>query len=379
MNSPDSAALKNYVPPAGEANWATIDAAAAGFDAGRLEAAVETVKNAPSTWPHDIAETGKLPGMTAVEPAPWNEILGPLKSRGGPGGVILRHGRLAAAWGEPGRVEMTFSATKSYLGVLAGLAVGDGLIDDLDRPVGERIDCPEFAGRRNARVTWRQLLQQTSEWQGTLFDKPDQVDHHRQVGGDNSRKGELRALAEPGAYWEYNDVRVNVLALALLHLFRRPLPEILKSRIMDPIGASSSWQWHAYRNAIVDIDSEPMASVPGGAHWGGGLWISALDHARFGLLIQRAGRWGGQSLLPAGWVDEIRKPCPLRPVYGLLWWLNTDRAFFPSASANAYFAIGAGSHVIWIEPDLDLVLVARWIDRGRLDGVIAAVTAAVVV
>ena len=82
--------------------------------------------------------------------------------------------------------------------------------------------------------------------------------------------------------------------------------------------------------------------------------------------------------MPAGWVDEIRKPCPLRPVYGLLWWLNTDRAFFPSASANAYFAIGAGSHVIWIEPDLDLVLVARWVDRGRMDAVIAAVMAAVV-
>jgi len=367
-----------YVPPAGDTNWARIDAGAAGFDDGRLQAAVDCVKNAPSTWAYDIAETGKLPGMTADEPAPWNEIIGPLKSRGDPCGLIVRRGRLAGSWGDPRRVEMTFSATKSYLAALAGIAVGDGLIEDLDSPVADRIDCPEFNGPRNAGVTWRQLLQMTSEWQGTLFGKPDQVDHHRQVsGGDNSRKGERRELAEPGAFWEYNDVRVNVLLLALLHLFKQPLPEILKQRIMDPIGASSSWQWHAYRNAMVEIDGQAMASVPGGAHWGGGLWINAFDHARFGLLVQRGGCWGEQVLLPSGWIDEIRTPCPLQPIYGLLWWLNTDHAYFPSASANSYFAISAGSHVIWIEPDLDLIMVARWVDRERMDAVIAAVTAAV--
>ena len=63
-----------------------------------------------------------------------------------------------------------------------------------------------------------------------------------------------RTLQNPGTLREYNYVRVNRLALALLHVFRRPLSEILKERIMDPIGASDTWQWHGYENSWVEID-----------------------------------------------------------------------------------------------------------------------------
>jgi len=40
------------------------------------------------------------------------------------------------------------------------------------------------------------------------------------------------------------DIRVNLLSLSLLYAFRKPLPEVLKTRVMDPIGASQSWSWH---------------------------------------------------------------------------------------------------------------------------------------
>jgi CubicO group peptidase (beta-lactamase class C family) len=84
-----------------------------------------------------------------------------------------------------------------------------------------------FNSLQNRDITWRHLLQQTSEWQGTLWDKPDSIDHNRDVGKSErggAKKGTLRAMRPPGTVWEYNDVRVNRLSLALLHVFREPLP-----------------------------------------------------------------------------------------------------------------------------------------------------------
>jgi CubicO group peptidase (beta-lactamase class C family) len=172
-------------------------------------------------------------------------------------------------------------------------------------------------------------------------------------------------------------VRVNRLSLSLLQLFRRPLADVLREAIMDTIGASSTWEWQAYRNAWAEIDGRRLPSVPGGSHWGGGLWMSTRDHARFGLLHARGGRWDGRQILPAGWVEECRRPCAVNPEYGLLWWLNTGRVQFPSAPESCFAARGAGSNVIWIDPDHDLVAVVRWIDKASMDGFFARLLSAV--
>ena len=64
---------------------------------------------------------------------------------------------------------------------------------------------------------------------------------------------------------------------------------------------------------------------------------------------------------------------PLNPEYGLLTWLNTGRRQFPSAPESSFAARGAGSNVIWIDPEHDLVVVVRWIDKPHVDGFIARV------
>jgi CubicO group peptidase (beta-lactamase class C family) len=233
-----------------------------------------------------------------------------------------------------------------------------------------------FDAPQNRDITWRHLLQQTSEWTGTLWEKPDSIDHNRDIGKSElgaATKGQPRPLGRPGTVWEYNDVRVNRLSLSLLQLFRKPLAAVLRAAVMDPIGASADWEWQPYRNSFVTLDGTPLPSVPGGSHWGGGLWMSSRDHARFGLLIHLAGRWEGRTVVSGDWIDEMRRPCPLNPQYGLLWWLNTGRAQFPSAAESSYAARGAGSNVIWIDPEHDLVVVVRWIDKASVDGFIGLV------
>jgi CubicO group peptidase (beta-lactamase class C family) len=120
-----------------------------------------------------------------------------------------------------------------------------------------------------------------------------------------------------------------------------------------------------------------MPSVPGGGHWGGGVFIGAADQARIGLLVAQRGRWNGKQLIAESWLDAIAAPCALKPEYGLLWWLNTDGARAPAASLRSLFASGAGGHVTWIDPERDLVSVTRWLDPEAFAGYAARVIAAV--
>ena len=348
-----------YLPPYPR-TWARIAPEEAGVDSTLLAEAIAFAHDNECPWGYDLAVEKAIAN---AEPPPWNEVLGPLKPRGGPAGLVLRSGRIVAEWGDTDRVDPTFSASKSYIALCAGVAVRDELIRDLDDPVRDYGLGDFFEAEQNQTITWRHLLQQTSEWEGVLWDKPDLVDRNRVVGpgADDSAKGQHRDLQPPGTFWEYNDVRVNLLALCLTLLFRRGLADVLRECVMDPIGASHSWEWHGYRNSYVEIDGRRVQSVSGGAHWGGGIWISAFDHARVGLLVQNQGRWGDAQILPGAYVAAMLAPCPIKPVYGAMWWLNTNRAMFPGAPESSVFAYGAGANFIWVDAARDLVCALRWL------------------
>ncbi len=363
----------DYFPAAGEA-WQTVAPRDAGFDPDGLAAAIAYADAHECTWPRSMyLDSGEYVGTAYVEEKPpYNEVIGEVRPRGGVNGMILRAGRIVAEWGDTRRADMTFSVAKSYIALVAGIAFDRGLIRSVDEPVADMPD-DGFESAHNRAITWRHLLQQTSEWQGTLWGKPDGVDHNRQAGltHDNSRKGTLRELQRPGTRFEYNDVRVNRLAVSLTRLLRRPLPEVLREAVMVPIGASDTWEWRGYRNSAVEIDGRRMESVSGGGHWGGGLFIASRDHARVGQLMLRGGVWNGRRLLSDAWLRDLATPCAANPSYGYLWWLNTGRKLVPSAPETSIFAMGGGQNVIWVDATRDLVVVVRWLARENLDGFVA--------
>ena len=334
-----------------------------------LNDAVAFALAAQSNWPASMYMPDGQFVMTydSGEKAPDNEVLGPVTPRGGPAGLVYRGGQKIAEWGDADHADMTFSVAKSYLALLAGLALGDGLIKSLDDKVAAYALDDGFTSEQNRDITWRHLLTQTSEWEGTVFGKEDRIDHNRVVGVAvaDAPKGTRRAMKKPGTFYEYNDVRVNRLSRSLLQVFKEPLPQVLKRRIMDPIGGSQGWRWDGYRNSFDTIDGKQMLSVPGGGHWGGGIVISARDLSLMGRLVAQGGVWDGKRILPEGWTSELVKPCPVAPFYGLMWWLNTGRRQFAAASESSFFALGWGSHIVWIDPENDLVTVLRWIDRKK--------------
>jgi CubicO group peptidase (beta-lactamase class C family) len=361
--------------PGTDPDWERQDPDDAGFEPGRLDAAVAYAIASETDWDDDILDHLR---NGHFEPSPYNEIIGPTRERGKPSGLILKSGRIVAEWGDTRRVDMTFSASKSYVSTCVGLAYDRGMIPDLHAPVRELVDDGGFEPPHNHRITWHHLLQQTSEWEGTLWDKPDMIDRHRDLDNalNNPLKGTHRALAEPGDFWEYNDVRVNRLSLAAMQVWRRPLPEVLKELVMDPIGASQSWEWHGYKNSYVTIDGREMQSVSGGGHWGGGMFISSFDHARFGYLLLRRGAWAGRRLISEHWIDRAITPCERNRAYGYMWWLNRDGLSAPSAPESSFFARGAGANIVWVDPDNDIVAVTRWITKDKFDGFARRVLAA---
>jgi CubicO group peptidase (beta-lactamase class C family) len=370
-----------YFPPPHPATWDHADPAACGLDPAAVAAASRFAAEHETPWGRDLS---RIVTTDFGEEPPLNEALGPVWPRGGPNGLVLRGGQIVAEWGDTHQRDLTFSVAKSYLSILAGLASDRGLIADIDAPVRRTPGYPAdedggFDPPHNDKITWRHLLQQTSEWEGTLWDKPDLVDRNRTLRGRPAEgsKGTHRDLREPGAFWEYNDVRVNRLSLALMRLWRRPLPEVFRELVMDPIGASRDWEWHGYRNSYVEIDGRQMQSVSGGSHWGGGVRIHAADQARIGLMLLSGGQWQGKRILSEAWVERMREPCALYRNYGLLFWLNTDRALYPSASPGSYYATGAGGNLTWIDPEHEIVAVLRWTDPAAMDGFMRQVTQAI--
>ena len=350
---PQARADEIYYPDAGD-RWESRAPAAMGMDPDRLTAAVEFARQHEIGWLRDLR--AQIEKDVVSEPYP--ELLGETKERGGPSGMIVRRGYIVAQWGDVDRVEMSFSLTKSYLSTIAGLAFDRGLIKSVNDPVWKYVSDGGFDSPHNTKITWRMLLNQTSEWQGVIWGKPDVADR---------RRGYSRALEEPGSFWEYNDVRVNRLALALLRIWGKPLPQVLRDEVMDPIGASQSWVWHGYSNSYVKLNGLPVQSVSGGGHWGGGLWASTRDHARFGYLYLRNGRWKHRQIVSDRWVRMATAPADVAPQYGFLFWLNTASRVLPSAPESSFFALGSGGNMIWVDPDHELVVVVRWLDFTQLD------------
>ena len=331
-------------------------------------------------WPRDPTADPARWGVHHEDPPPFDRLRGPVHPRGGVSGVIRVRGEEVAAWGDPDRADLTFSVAKTYLAIVAGVAHARGLLPDPQRPVSQLLPNLGFDDPHNHAITWAHLMEQTSEWSGTCFGMPDQVEHHRKVAYDpnpqRGRKGEQRALQAPGTYWEYNDVRINQLSLALLHLFRRPLPEVFEEAVLAPIGASLKWQWAGYDDAWVEIDGRRMQSVPGGSHWGGGVSISARDQSLVGQLLLDGGEHRGRQVVPRDWVQRMQLPCDIAPFYGWLTWLNRDGKLFADASRSSWFMFGAGGHYVWMDPEHDAVVVVRWLDGARVPGFVSRVAKA---
>lgn len=362
-----TAGAAEYLPRRGD-TWATRTPAQEGFDATKLQAAIEFAVA------HETKLSSALDGVIDQRDQritiplqfahePFSSPIGLLTSHAPANGLIVRHGYIVAEWGNTRAVDMTHSVTKTFLSSVAGVAFDRRLIRNVrDRVLDYVHPSPDFEVPHNQAITWDEMLRQTSGWIGTMWGKPWWADRPGKNPWD-----ELAAGPPPvGKQWKYSDVRVNALALALTYLWKRSLSDVLKQYVMDPIGASDTWHWENYENAWVTIDGRRVPVPPGGGHWGGGMFISARDLARMGLLGLHNGRWGDRRILSDVWVSMAKTPTPQNPEYGYMnWFLNTGRKLLPAARQDAVMFLGNGDNIVFIDYQHDMVAVVRWLDDSQ--------------
>jgi CubicO group peptidase (beta-lactamase class C family) len=222
------------------------------------------------------------------------------------------------------------SGTKSFVGVLAVMAVEDGLLR-LDEKVA--VTLTEWqADARKSQVTIRQLLTLTSGIAGG------------EVGDMPSYREAVR-LAEakfpPGEKFQYGPVPFQCFGELLrrkLAVRKETLEGYLKRRLLEPIGLKPSF-WRK------DTDGQP--------HLPSGLLLTATEWAKFGQFVLNRGAWNGQQLVSEKLLAECFQGTKAHPTYGLTFWLNAA----DERPRDLAMAAGAGKQKLYLVPSQKLLVV----------------------
>ncbi|MBX3484170.1 serine hydrolase [Phenylobacterium sp.] len=313
-----AASLAPYCPSA--TAWETLGPAAAGLDAGRLEAAVDAAMAARSR--------------------------SVLVLRGGR--IVLE--RYAAGWGED-RSQEVASVGKSMVAVLIAMAMDDGRIKSLDQPAADFI--PSWRGGPKTNITLRHLMSMTSGLDDTGLAL-------RNVAGDQYA---LNAGAPekdlPGTKWHYNTAVYHLCFHVLASAVGEPFEAYAQRKLLGPLGMTrTTWLTNKGQGANGPVTNYYTAVC------------SARDLGRFGLFAQRHGQWAGRQLVSRQAFDTLIAPSQaLNPAYGLLWWENARPGVsaaggapglrFPGSPSDTFAALGAGGQAVLIVPSKDLVVIRQ--------------------
>lgn len=245
-------------------------------------------------------------------------------------------------WRSPAAPELfdIKSVTKSVISILFGRLEREGMLSNLDMPLGQIFD--EWQGTEKAQITLRQIMAQTSGL--------DASSHSEAVyaSGDVVAFGlDLNPVEKPGQRFAYNNAATNLLPEIVRRLADAPFDVVTKKLLFDPLGITK-WHW-----------KKDQADNPLGMS---GCALPPRALADLGRLMIADGQWHGRSLLAPDWRLRATFPCPpadpddphrsLRD-YGLLWWL-----LYPP---DERFAIDEEIVRVWraADPPLDATLLER--------------------
>jgi len=242
-----------------------------------------------------------------------------------------------------------FSATKGISALLVGLAIEDGLI--LDEKV-KVLDLLPLEGEeiknlddRKRQLALEDLLTMTDgfEWQDWPYGIRAEGDFSRLLASSDGVRYILDKpiVQEPGMHFNYNSGSSHLLTAIVQEVTGRTALQYANERLFHPLGIYDAG-WSVYQ---------------GINNGGSELVLRPRDMAKVGYLMLNEGRWEGEQILPAEWVEAsiqqfIKTDVEfLEEEYGYQWYTKHF------AGHKVHSAEGLGGNFTFVVPDLDLVVV----------------------
>jgi len=286
--------------------------------------------------------------------------------------VIIRNGYLIWRGDSIDKVHGVWSLTKSFTSTTLGLLVDDAKCT-LDTLAMDYI--PDMAKTYPA-IALRHFTTMTSGYYA-VGDKPTGSYVH---GPSKTpfKPAHTPLFSPPGSRYAYWDSAMNQFANVLSHIAEEPIEELVKKRIADPIGMNpDNWNWGDFG----EIDGIMVNGGSGNNNKH--IFISARELARFGHLFLSRGKWNGEQLISAGWVDaasSVQVPASMtldelsgadgRGVYGYNWWVNGIKADgkrkWPGAPLGTYSASGYNNNDMFVIPEWNMVIVRLGLDQDEV-------------
>jgi CubicO group peptidase (beta-lactamase class C family) len=306
-----------------------------------------------AAWAEDTPESQGI-GSAGLQDA-LNYLAANVGSNGLTETVVVRNGILVWKGTNIDRQHSTWSCSKSFTSTAFGLLLQDGRCA-LDTPARDHV--PELAAQYGG-VTLRHFATMTSGYDG----EGGSYDAYEGRSDANALVPPLSPLFAPGTEFRYWDEAMMQFGNALTRIAGEPLGDLLKRRVLDPIGLRT-WTWLQ------------AGSVP---NWTGGFSTTARELARFGHLFLNRGNWNGTQLVAASWVDQatsvqVPSTMPYDPlprsegagVYGYNWWVNGLRADgtreWPGAPPRTFAAWGFNNNMCFVVPEWSMVVVRMGTD-----------------
>lgn len=252
----------------------------------------------------------------------------------------------------------SFSVAKSFSSTLVGAAIRDGKIKSLDDPITTYL--AGLKGSAYEGVTVRQLLQMTSgvRWNEDYGDANSDV---ARFGNEPSVNGSdpvvtymarLPREAAPGTKWVYKTGETNLVGSLVRAATGKTLSDYLSEKVWQPLGMEGDAYW--------------LMDSSGGEIAGCCLSATLRDYGRFAEFFRRGAKLpNGQAVVPDGWVEqattttrEALDGMQGRGGYGFQWWTTPGKP---------YRAAGIFGQGIWIDPELNLVVVTQSAWAGATD------------
>ncbi len=251
-------------------------------------------------------------------------------------------------------LQTSFSAAKSFVSTLVGIAIDAGLIRSVEDPLTDYL--PELAERdqRFEQITLRDLLTMSSgiHYEEGGFPWPFGDDTYTYYGVDlrDVALNRVRIDGPPGLAWHYNNYHPLLLGLVLERVTGTTVSDFMARRLWQPLGAEADATWN--------FDSEQS----GFEKMESGLNARPVDYARFGLLFLHDGEWNRRRIVSEDWVraasgaDPTTGPASYHG-YGYFWWIDVERP-------GRFYAQGKYGQYIYVAPDADAVVVRFGRDWG---------------